>query len=486
MNKLKLKNLIPFLVLAAIAVAAMFIPTLPNFDDGKYSAADTAWILVATALVFLMTPGLAFFYGGMVHRKNVLSTMMKSVVAAGIVGVLWIVVGYSLCFGDSVKIAGLGVIGNPLTHLFYKGVASGEPWAAASTIPKPLFSMFQLMFAIITPGLVVGAIAERMRFLAYVLFTVLFSLLVYAPLAHWSWHPDGFLAQMGALDFAGGTVVHISAGCAALAGALVLKRRKSHIDGHAHDPANIPYVLIGTGLLWFGWFGFNAGSAVAANSLAVSAFSTTNTAAAAAGLSWMFFDVLRGKKPSVVGFCVGAVVGLVAITPGAGFVAIPQSIFIGFIAAVISNIAVQIKSRSVLDDTLDVFPCHGIGGMVGMLLTGVFATKAVNAAGADGWFLGNFSFFLTQAKAMTISVVYSFSVSFIIFKFINFIVPLRVTNAEEEAGLDASQHDEKYVQGTLLVTTKEGTSLVETESFVEEVDTTVARRRSNGLERQNV
>ncbi len=480
MNKLKLKNVLPFLVLAVIAIGAMFVPALPNFDDGKFSSADIAWVLIASALVFLMTPGLAFFYGGMVNRKNVLSTMMKSVVAAGVVGVLWIVVGFSLCFGDSLG----GFIGNPGTHLFFKGVASGEPWSLATSIPKPLFSMFQLMFAIITPGLVVGAIAERMRFQAYVLFTVLFGLLVYAPLAHWSWHPEGFLFQMGALDFAGGTVVHISAGCAALAGALVLKRRKAHLHGHAHEPANIPYVLIGTGLLWFGWFGFNAGSALGANVLAVSAFATTNTAAAAAGLSWMFFDVLRGKKPSVVGFCLGAVVGLVAITPAAGFVAIPQSIFIGFIAAVVSNVAVQIKSRSSLDDTLDVFPCHGLGGMVGMLLTGVFATKAVNAAGADGWALGNFDFFLTQAKAMLIAVGYSFAVSFVIFKFINFIIPLRVSGEEEEAGLDASQHDEKYVQGTLLVTTQTG-EVIEKESFREEVEM-VSRVRTNGVEKQEV
>lgn len=479
-KQLKLKNLLPFLVLAGVATASIFVPSLPNFDEGKYDKADIAWILVATALVFLMTPGLAFFYGGMVNRKNVLSTMMKSVVAAGVVGVLWIVVGYSLCFGDSVG----GFIGNPLTHLFYKGVASGEPWAAASSIPKPLFSMFQLMFAIITPGLVVGAIAERMRFQAYVLFTVLFSLLVYAPLAHWSWHPEGFLAAMGALDFAGGTVVHISAGCAALAGAIVLKRRTAHMNGSAHEPANIPYVLIGTGLLWFGWFGFNAGSAVAANALAVSAFSTTNTAAAAAGLSWMFFDVLRGKKPSVVGFCVGAVVGLVAITPGAGFVAIPQSIFIGFITAVVSNIAVHLKTRSSLDDTLDVFPCHGLGGMVGMLLTGVFATTAVNEAGQNGWAYGNSAFFFTQLKAMLIAVGYSFAVSFVIFKFINFIVPLRVSVLEEDEGLDASQHDEKYVQGTLLVTTSTG-EIIEKESFVEEVEK-VNLIRSNGVERQNV
>jgi Amt family ammonium transporter len=452
MNKITFKSALPFLVLIAIATAAVFIPTLPNFDNGKYNTSDMAWMLVATALVFLMTPGLAFFYGGMVHRKNVLSTMMKSVVAAGVVGVLWIVVGYSLAFGDSIK----GFIGNPSTHLFFKGVNSGEPWSLAPTIPKSLFSVFQLMFAIITPGLVVGAIAERMRFVSYVLFTVLFSLLVYAPLAHWSWHPDGFLFKMGALDFAGGTVVHISAGCAALAGAIVLKQRNSYRNNIESVPSNIPYVLIGTGLLWFGWFGFNAGSALGANTTAVSAFFTTNTAAASAGLSWMFFDVLKGKKPSVIGFCVGAVVGLVAITPAAGYVAIPQSIFIGVIAAVASNIAVYFKSKSSLDDTLDVFPCHGIGGMVGMLMTGLFASKAIYPGGSDGWANGNFSFFLIQAKAMGIAVVYSFVVSFIIFKFINFIVPMRVSNKEEEEGLDASQHNEKYVQGTILVATKEG------------------------------
>ena len=308
-----------------------------------------------------------------------------------------------------------------------------------------------MMFAIITPGLVVGAVAERIRFSSYILFTVLFSLLIYAPLAHWSWHPDGFLFKMGALDFAGGTVVHISAGCAALAGALVLKRRKVHMENKEIPPANVPYVLIGTGLLWFGWFGFNAGSALGANSLAVSAFATTNTAAAAAGLSWMFFDILRGKKPSVLGFCIGAVVGLVAITPAAGFVAIPQSIFIGVIAAIISNIAVYYKQRSRLDDTLDVFPCHGIGGMVGMLMTGLLATKAMNSAGSDGLFYGNPTFFFTQVKALSIVVAFSFTGSFIIFKFINFVLPLRVTEADEELGLDASQHNENYSQGTLLV-----------------------------------
>lgn len=441
MSKATVKQFAPFVVLTAVAIGALFIPSLPNFvDDGKYNAADIAWILVATALVFLMTPGLAFFYGGMVHRKNVISTMIKSVVAAGVVSILWIFVGYSLCFGDTIG----GFIGNPSTHLFFKGINSGAPWSLAPTIPLALFALFQLMFAIITPGLVVGAVAERIRFTSYILFIALFSLLVYAPIAHWTWHPEGFLFKMGALDFAGGTVVHISAGCAALAGALVLKRRQSHIEQKEIPPANIPYVLIGTGLLWFGWFGFNAGSALGANALSVSAFGTTNTAAAAAGLSWMFFDVLRGKKPSVLGFCIGAVVGLVAITPAAGFVAVPQSIFIGVIAAIISNLAVYFKGKSTLDDTLDVFPCHGLGGMVGMLMTGIFATKSVNSAGADGLFYGNTSFFFIQVKALFIVVVYSFTVSFLIFKFINFILPMRVSMEEEELGLDATQHDEKY------------------------------------------
>ncbi len=442
MPKSKAKQLAPFLVLMAVAIGAIFIPSLPNFDDGgkMYNAADIAWIIVATALVFLMTPGLAFFYGGMVHRKNVISTMIKSVVAAGVVSILWVFIGYSLCFGESIG----GFIGNPFTHVFFKGITSGAPWSLAPTIPLGLFALFQLMFAIITPGLVVGAVAERIRFTAYILFIALFSILVYAPIAHWTWHPEGFLFKMGALDFAGGTVVHISAGCAALAGALVLKRRQSHIENREIPPANIPYVLIGTGLLWFGWFGFNAGSALGANALAVSAFATTNTAAAAAGCSWMFFDVIRGKKPSVLGFCIGAVVGLVAITPAAGFVAIPQSIFIGFVAAIISNLAVHYKSKSTLDDTLDVFPCHGVGGMVGMLMTGIFATKTVNGAGADGLLYGNGAFFFTQVKALVIVVGYSFIVSYAIFKFIDLVLPLRVSSEEEEQGLDASQHNEKY------------------------------------------
>lgn len=441
MKKISFQDYLPFIFLALIAIVGIFMPALPNFADAsKYNSADIAWILVASSLVFLMTPGLSFFYGGMVNKKNVISTMMQSFIATGLISIVWLVVGFSLAFGKSVN----GIIGDPSTFFMFQNVGSGAPWSLAPTIPLLLFALFQMKFAIITPALVVGAVAGRIRFTSYVLFMVLFSLLVYAPIAHWTWHPDGILFKLGVLDFAGGTVVHISAGCAALAGALVLKRRKDHIEKKELQPANIPFVLLGTGLLWFGWFGFNAGSALSANALAASAFATTNTATAAAGLSWVFFDVIRGRKPSALGFCIGAVVGLVAITPAAGFVAIPQSIFIGFIAAIVSNVAVHWKSKTSIDDTLDVFPCHGLGGMVGMLLTGVFATKAVNEAGTNGWFYGNFDLFKNQVLGLLLVVGYSFAVSYGIFKLINLIHPLRVSEEEEELGLDVTQHNENY------------------------------------------
>jgi Amt family ammonium transporter len=450
MSKKTVKQVAPFLVLLGVAIAAIFVSPATAFDpasitgaDGTpkyvYNSGDIAWMLVSCAFVFLMTPALAFFYGGMVGRKNVLSTMIKSTVSAGIISVLWIVIQFSLCFGDSLG----GIIGDPRTFFFFKGVMEGEPWPLASTIPLPLFAFFQLMFAIITPGLVVGAVAERIRFSSYTLFIVLFGALVYAPLAHMAWHPDGLMFGWGVQDFAGGTVVHISAGMAALAGALVLKRRSSTT---ATSPANIPYVLIGTGLLWFGWFGFNAGSAVGAGSLGVYAFATTNTAAAAAGLSWMFLDVIRGKKPSVLGFCIGAVVGLVAITPAAGFVGVPHALFIGFAAAIVSNLVAEfLKRKTKLDDPLDVFACHGIGGVTGMLLTGVFSTVK---PGETALFPTQFPI---QLVGMLVAVTFSFVASFIIFKVINLVLPMRVTQAEEAEGLDASQHDEKYLQGTLLV-----------------------------------
>jgi ammonium transporter, Amt family len=439
-----IKRFLPFALLALICVGGLFTPSMANFKGGNtYNSADMAWEIVATALVFIMTPGLAFFYGGMVNRRNVLSTMIKSFIATGVVSILWVVIGFSLAFGESFH----GIIGNPLSFPFFRGVNGSAPWSGAPTIPMMLFALFQLKFAIITPALVVGAVAERIRFNSYLLFICLFSLLVYAPIAHWTWHPEGFLYKLGVLDFAGGTVVHISAGCAALAGALVLKRRQSE----STYPANIPYVILGTGLLWFGWFGFNAGSSGAANDLAVSAFAATNTAAAAAGISWVLFDVVRGKKPSALGFCIGAVVGLVAITPASGYVGVPQSLFIGFISAMISNLAAHWKSKTGVDDTLDVFPCHGLGGIVGMILTGVFASKLVNPGGANGLFFGETSLFLAQLKGLGIVVGYSFTVSFLIFKLINLMAPLRVSKQEELMGLDESQHGEKYVQGTLLV-----------------------------------
>jgi len=387
----------------------------------------------------LMTPGLSFFYGGMVGKKNVISTMLQSFVATGLISILWVVCGFGLAFGKSMG----GFIGDPSTFFLMKGINGSAPWSLAPTIPILLFALFQMKFAIITPALVVGATAERISFKAYVLFMILFSILIYSPIAHWTWHPDGLLFKMGVLDFAGGTVVHISAGCAALAGAILLKRRKTHIQKEEIKPARIPYVLLGTGLLWFGWFGFNAGSALAANSLAVNAFANTNTASAAAGLSWIFFDSLRGRKPTALGFCIGAVVGLVAITPAAGYVGLPQSVFIGFIAAICSNLAVHWKGKTSIDDTLDVFPCHGIGGIVGMICTGIFASKKINAAGNDGLIYGGTDFFLHQLLGCLIVVVFALVMGFVVFKLVDIFYPIRVTAQEEEIGLDLSQHDEK-------------------------------------------
>ena len=429
---------IPFILLGIFAFYGIFVPLVADYPSDKYNFGDVAWMLVSTAFVLLMTPGLSFFYGGMVGKKNVISTMFQSFIATGLISILWLVVGFGLAFGPSIG----GFIGNPTSFFMMKGANGHEPWSLAPTIPLLLFALFQMKFAIITPALVVGATAERIKFMSYVLFMVLFSLFVYSPLAHWTWNPDGMLFKMGVLDFAGGTVVHISAGCAALAGAIVLKRRRVHISGEPVKPARIPYVLLGTGLLWFGWFGFNAGSAVAASSLSVDAFANTNTASAAAGLSWIFFDMMKGKKASALGFCIGAVVGLVAITPAAGYVGLPQSIFIGFIAAICSNIAVHWKGKTTIDDTLDVFPCHGIGGIVGMILTGVLSSKAINPAGADGLLYGGTTFFLHQITGCAIVVVFAFVVSFILFKIVNIISPMRVSEEDELLGLDITQHDE--------------------------------------------
>jgi Amt family ammonium transporter len=439
-------NYIPLFLLLALGLLATFLPALPTriVTEG-INAGDTAWMLCATALVLFMTPGLAFFYGGMVNSKNVISTMLQSFVAMGIVSLLWVVVGFSLAFGDSIG----GFIGDPRTFFMFKGVLDGKPWSLAATIPLALFAFFQMKFAIITPALITGSFAERINFKSYVLFIVLFSLLVYTPLAHWTWHPEGFLFKLGVLDFAGGTVVHMSAGWAALASAIYLKPRTTYGTEQVLPPANIPFVLLGTGLLWFGWFGFNAGSAVAASPLAVSAFATTNVAAAAAGISWILFDVARGRKLSALGFCIGAVVGLVAITPASGFVSVPVSIFIGIVAGATSNFFAHLRSKSRIDDTLDVFPCHGIGGMVGMIMTGIFASKAINSAAVDGLAYGGTHLFVVHMLALVLVSAFAFGGSFALLKLTDLIIPLRVSAEEESLGLDVSQHEEQLYSGSV-------------------------------------
>lgn len=431
------KSALPFVMLCIVLLLS-FIPQstikqLPHEID----AGDTAWMLAATALVLIMTPGLAFFYGGMVSKKNVISTMLQSFISMAVVTLIWVVLGFSLSFGESIN----GFIGSPGSFPLMHGVLEGSPWPLAPTIPFVLFAFFQLKFAIITPALITGAFAERIRFKAYLLFICLFTLVVYCPLAHATWHPEGLLAKLGVIDFAGGTVVHMSAGWAALAGALYLRGRNQP----THNPARITYVMLGTGLLWFGWFGFNAGSAFAANSVAANALATTTCAWGAAAFAWTSFDMIRGRKATALGTCIGAVVGLVAITPAAGFVSIPHSIAIGVISAVVSSLMVTWRSRTSLDDTLDVFPCHGVGGMVGMLLTGVFANQELNPGNAtgNGLFFGEARLFLIQAGAMIGVSVFAFGGTLLLLKITDLISPLRVTEADELAGLDLSQHGER-------------------------------------------
>jgi Amt family ammonium transporter len=434
-----MKKFLPFGVLIIIVILALVYPSvdLVKTGTGKIDAGDTAWMLTATALVLIMTPGLAFFYGGMVSKKNVLSTMMQSFVCMGVITVIWVIFGFSLAFGDSVG----GFFGNPATFFMMKGMLGNATWKLAPTIPLVLFAMFQLKFAVITPALITGAFAERIRFNSYLIFLCLFMIFIYAPLAHAVWHPDGILFKAGVLDFAGGTVVHMSAGWAALASALFLKQRNQQ----AHSPARISYVLLGTGLLWFGWFGFNAGSALGSGALAATALATTTTASAAAAIAWIFFDIVQGKKPSVMGACIGAVVGLVAITPAAGFVTVPHSLIIGIVAAVVSNLVVLWRSRTKIDDTLDVFPCHGVGGMVGMLLTGVFANVNVNSGNTtgNGLYYGQTHLFFVHVLALVAVSAFAFFGAMILLKITDMISPLRVSAEDEIAGLDISQHGEE-------------------------------------------
>lgn len=434
----QMKKIIPFGFLTIAAILALLAPSTEviNNPDSAIDSGDTAWLLMSAALVLLMTPGLAFFYGGMVRKKNVISTMLQSFVCMGLVTIIWVIFGFSLAFGEDIG----GVIGNPATFYMMKGMLGNDVWPALPTVPIALFAMFQLKFAVITPALITGAFAERIKFNSYLIFITLFVIFIYSPLAHATWHPEGILAELGVLDFAGGTVVHMSAGWAALASALYLGKRKEQI----HTPARISYVILGTGLLWFGWFGFNAGSAGSAGVLAASAFVTTTTASAAAAMGWIFFDIIRGKKPSAMGACIGAVVGLVAITPGAGFVTIPHSLVIGLVAAVVSNLVVIWRTKRDIDDTLDVFPCHGVGGMVGMLLTSVFANSNVNeAVTTNGLFFGQTGLFVAHLIALICTSAFAFFGSLLLLKLTDLLIPLRVNETAEVMGLDRSQHDEE-------------------------------------------
>lgn len=401
------------------------------------NSGDTAWVLISSALVMLMTPGLAFFYGGMVRRKNVLGVLMQCFIILCVLSIQWVLFGYSLSFAP-----GKGFWGG-LSWFGLNGVGL-EPYADyAGTIPHQAFMIFQAMFAIITPALIIGAFAERIKFSAFLLFTLLWATFVYDPVCHWVWGIGGWLRNLGALDFAGGTVVHINAGIAALVTALVIGRRKN-LDSNAPAPHNLPFVVLGTALLWFGWFGFNAGSALAANGLAVNAFVVTNTAAAAAGLSWALIEWLRNGKPTIFGAASGAVAGLVAITPAAGFVSVVPAIIIGILVSIFCFIAVSIiKPRMGYDDALDAFGVHCVGGVWGALATGLFASKAVNAAGADGLFFGNPKQFIVQLTAVGATLIYSFVVTMIIYKLIDLTIGVRVSEKEEAMGLDLTQHHER-------------------------------------------
>jgi len=404
------------------------------------SAGDTAWVLSSSALVLLMTVGLACFYGGLVRSKNSLNTMMMSIVAMGAISVQWVLVGYSLSFAPgSAWLGGLDWV------LFHH--VGGDPNPAyAATIPQQAHAIYQAMFAIITPALISGAIVERMRFRAYLAFLVLWSTFVYAPLAHWVWGAGGWLQKMGALDFAGGTVVHISAGVSALVAARFLGPRRD-FQRVPISPHNVPVVLIGAGLLWFGWFGFNAGSALAANALAALAFVNTNTAAAAALVTWALLDSFRTGKMTAVGAATGAVVGLVGITPAAGYVTPTSSIAIGVLCAFVSYFAIQKRSRSRLDDSLDVFSCHGLAGVAGALLTGVFATKLANPAGNDGLFAGNPGQMLVQLYAVLAAVVIAAVGTIVLLAVVRAVFGARARIADEMIGLDLSEHGEEAYFG---------------------------------------
>jgi ammonium transporter, Amt family len=419
------------LLLFAGSVRAQTAP--PPRIDG----ADTAWVLVSAALVLMMTiPGLALFYGGMVRRKNVLSTLMQSFILAAVVSIQWVIVGYSIAFSPGTPLFGA------LSWFGLAGVSATAPYAAYSaTIPHQAYMVYQCMFAVITPALITGAVAERMSFKGFLLFSILWCTLIYDPLAHWVWGVGGWIHQMGALDFAGGTVVHISSGVAALAAALTLGKRRGYLR-EPMPPHNLTLTVTGAGLLWVGWFGFNAGSALGANGLAVSAFVATHLGASAAALTWVLAEWMLAGKPTVLGAASGAVAGLVAITPASGFVGPMSSLIIGGAAGIICYLAVRMKPRLGYDDALDVVGVHAVGGIWGALATGLFASIAINAAGANGLFFGNPRQLLVQAIAVFASITFSFVGSMILLKVTEALVGIRVNTEGEQMGLDLSEHEE--------------------------------------------
>ena len=436
MKKFKKKWLIFMLLTTVLCISGAMMPDSPELwmPDAAVDTADVAWMITATIFVLMMTPGLSFFYGGMVGKKNVISTILQSFMAMGLISVVWVVVGFSLSFGDDIG----GVIGNPLTFLMFRGVGAQTHPLLAPTIPLALYALFQMKFAIITPSLITGSFAERVKFSAYLVFMVLFCLFIYCPLAHCTWHPEGLFRQWGVVDFAGGIVVHASSGVAALAGAIFLGRRVRR--EHSDAPANIPYVVLGAAMLWLGWFGFNAGSSLHADAIAVKAFLNTNTACATAMLTWIFFDTVMGRKASAMGASVGAVVGLVAITPSAGYVSVGQSFFIAFITTIICNCACHWSDHSRrLDDALDVFPTHGTGGIVGTVLTGIFIQEGLLSGSWEG-----FVVFLYHLLAIVIVFAYTFAMSMFLYWIVNKMIPMRVSRESERIGLDVSQHGESY------------------------------------------
>lgn len=431
-------------VAALCTLALALLPAVAQADSplpAKIDSGDTAWMLVSTALVFLMTPGLALFYGGMVRRKNVLSVLMQSFVAAGLVSILWILVGYSLAYGPDHG----GIIGDFSWAGLNRVSIFHSDAHYAPTIPHMLFMLFEMTFAIITPALISGAIVERMKFSAYFLFILLWSLLIYAPLAHMVWGYGGLLGRTGpirALDFAGGLVVEIASGVAALVLALIIKPRRARTIDELR-PHSLPLTLIGAGILWFGWFGFNAGSALTSGSLAVSAFIATQAAAAAASIAWLLIEWRLYKKPSALGFATGAIAGMAAVTPAAGFVRPAPALLIGAVAAVVTFYAIRLKNRCGYDDSLDVFAVHGCAGIWGMLATGLFATTAVNSAAANGLFNGDPMQFLRQVAAILITIAFVGIGTFVIAKVVSLITHgLRASEDDEENGLDVTEHGE--------------------------------------------